>query len=176
MNQVKTQHRSFTLECMVHTFTPRDNLGPRLDLVKVIPNEIERCRKLWIEVGTGFWTARSRWGDSRWKRHLCRKEVSFYAASLKGIDAGCFELTEMVKGVKLEGFGLLPGFRGKGLGSELLNRATEQAFSGGKNKVWLHTATDDHPHALPNYLAAGYRIVRERELKNPIHLHAWGFR
>lgn len=74
----------------------------------------------------------------------------------------------MTSGIKIEGFGLLPGHRGKGLGRELVTRATAQAFAAEARKVWLHTATDDHPNALPNYLAAGYRIVRERELKHPM--------
>jgi ribosomal protein S18 acetylase RimI-like enzyme len=78
----------------------------------------------------------------------------------------------MFSGVKLEGFGLLPNFRGKGLGRELLTQATEKALAKGARKVWLHTATDDHPNALPNYLAAGYRKVRERELKNPMPILA----
>jgi ribosomal protein S18 acetylase RimI-like enzyme len=74
----------------------------------------------------------------------------------------------MVRGAKIQGFGLLPEHRGRGLGRDLLTAATERAFELGVEKVWLHTATDDHPNALPNYLAGGYRIVKERELKNPI--------
>ena len=38
----------------------------------------------------------------------------------------------------------------------------------GVSKIWLHTATDDHPNAIPDYLSGGYRIVRERELENPM--------
>jgi ribosomal protein S18 acetylase RimI-like enzyme len=76
----------------------------------------------------------------------------------------CSELTSMARGVKIQGFGLLPAYRGRGLGRDLLTLATERAFATGAPKVWLHTATDDHPNALPNYLSGGYRIVREREL------------
>jgi ribosomal protein S18 acetylase RimI-like enzyme len=83
-------------------------------------------------------------------------------------DVGCFELTNMARGVKIQGFGLLPAYRGRGLGRDLLTLATEHAFATGAPKVWLHTATDDHPNALPNYLSGGYRIVRERELKKPM--------
>ena len=27
-------------------------------------------------------------------------------------------------------------------------------------RVWLHTASADHAHALPNYLARGFQVVR----------------
>jgi len=27
--------------------------------------------------------------------------------------------------------------------------------------VWLHTCTLDHPRALANYVAGGFRVVRE---------------
>ncbi len=68
----------------------------------------------------------------------------------------------------MEGFGLLPQYRGQGLGSGLLSAATEKAFATGAKRIWLQTATDDHPNALPNYLAGGYRIYRESVLKNPM--------
>ena len=29
-------------------------------------------------------------------------------------------------------------------------------------RVWLHTCTADHPHALPNYLARGFRPFLEK--------------
>lgn len=123
---------------------------------------------LWIEVGAGFWTERCRWRESRWRAQLARAEVAFWIAQLADAPAGCFELTRMTRGVKIQGFGLLPAWRGRGLGRELLTTATERAFAGGAPKVWLHTATDDHPNALPNYLAGGYRIVAERPLARPM--------
>ena len=127
-----------------------------------------RCKRLWTEVGANFWTERSRWDLARWHKHLRQSKISFWVALVSEQDVGCFELVTLARGVKVEGFGLLPQYRGRGLGGDLLTAATRHAFATGARKIWLHTATDDHPNALPNYLSGGYRIVRERELKNPM--------
>ncbi len=160
-------HRSFTLECTPDTFQAR---APATDRLRTLlaDHDPARCRRLWSEVGAGFWTERSRWDGRRWRRHLRQPNVSFWIASVSGEDAGCFELTTLARGVKIEGFGLLPTYRSRGLGRDLLTAATAKAFATGARKIWLHTATDDHPHALPNYLSGGYRIVRERALRNPV--------
>jgi ribosomal protein S18 acetylase RimI-like enzyme len=161
------RHRSYRLECTPATFQPRD-AETRLRVSAASPREFVRCKRLWTEVGAGFWTERSRWSDARWRAHVGKPDVSFWIARLSAREAGCFELTRSARGAKIEGFGLLPGFRGRGLGRALLTAATLRAFAKGAPKVWLHTATDDHPHALPNYLSGGYRIVRTRKLRRPM--------
>ena len=76
--------------------------------------------------------------------------------------AGYFELEREEDGsVQVAYFGLLPEFVGRGLGKYLLTRAVEEAFDLGASRVWLHTCTLDHPGALPNYLARGFRKTRE---------------
>ena len=79
---------------------------------------------------------------------------------------GFFELAKEKKNIKIEGLGLLPEFIGKGLGGGLLSAATEKAFAWGAKRIWLHTATDDHPAALPNYEKRGFKIYKEAILKN----------
>lgn len=162
------RHRSFTLECAPAMFQPRASHAARLQIVPVKQRNAALCKRLWSEVGAGFWTERIRWSPMRWQEHLRQPNVSFWVAQVSGQQAGCFELTESIRGVKIEGFGLLPPYRGRGLGRDLLTAATQQAFATGARKVWLHTATDDHPHALSNYLSGGYKIVRERELRHPV--------
>ena len=65
--------------------------------------------------------------------------------------------------VEIAYFGLLPEFIGRGAGRSLLAAAINRAWSwrGTTTRVWLHTCSLDHPRALPNYLAAGFRVVRE---------------
>ena len=162
------QHRSFLLECTRTDFRPRTTRGRALTSVAATPRNAERCRRLWMAVGEGFWTERFRWTPERWARHLSADEVIFRVARAGNRDVGCFELTRMVRGVRIDGFGIVPAHRGHGLGRNLLTEATRRAFDLGAPKVWLHTATDDHPHALPNYLAGGYRVIRERPLRNPM--------
>jgi hypothetical protein len=48
------------------------------------------------------------------------------------------------------------------LGFYELTRAGDQV------RIFLHTATDHHPHALPDCLARGNRVHREEPLESPI--------
>lgn len=162
------RHRSFTLECTPATFQARTSETRSLRAIRARRGDADACKRLWSEIGVGFWTERSRWDRARWIKHLEQSHVSFWIALVSGQQAGCFELSELARGVKMEGFGLLPPYRGRGLGRDLLTTATKRAFETGSRKIWLHTATDDHSNALPNYLSGGYRIVRERELESPI--------
>jgi GNAT superfamily N-acetyltransferase len=62
--------------------------------------------------------------------------------------------------IELASFGILPQFTGQGLGGHLLTCAVRRAWQGGASRVWLHTSSFDHPWALRNYLARGFRIVK----------------
>ena len=42
----------------------------------------------------------------------------------------------------------------------MLTEAAEAAWALGASRVWLHTCTLDHPGALANYLARGFRPFR----------------
>ncbi len=62
-------------------------------------------------------------------------------------------------------FGLLPEFVGKGLGGFALTLGVRQAWAlaDSVNRVWLHTSTLDHPHALPNYHRRGFRTFKTEQ-------------
>jgi len=70
--------------------------------------------------------------------------------------------------VKLEGFRPLPACRAHGLGAVCSRSRPGRRFALGARRIWLHTATDDHPHTLPNYRARGYRLYHEEALKHPM--------
>ncbi|AKU18616.1 GNAT family N-acetyltransferase [Luteipulveratus mongoliensis] len=67
--------------------------------------------------------------------------------------------------VEIMTFGLLPEYIGKGLGGCALTLGIEHAWelSPTVNRVWLHTSSFDHPHALPNYHRRGFRTFRTEE-------------
>jgi RimJ/RimL family protein N-acetyltransferase len=62
-------------------------------------------------------------------------------------------------------FGLVPEFVGKGLGGYALTLGTRQAWTVAPsvNRVWLHTSTQDHLRALPNYHRRGFRTFRTEQ-------------
>jgi ribosomal protein S18 acetylase RimI-like enzyme len=161
--------RSYWLElCSPAEFRPAAFPIEGVTLAQLRGSDWARARALWAEVGRGFWSERAEWTPARWQSHLDDPNTWFGAALLGPDEIGFFELTRAGDELKLEGFGLLPAWRGRGLGAGLLSEATRQAFALGARRIWLHTATDDHPHALPNYRARGYRVYREEPLAHPL--------
>ena len=110
------------------------------------------------------WGGRQDWTREDWKAHVARDELETWVAYLGGIPAGYFELEKGPGGnVRIMCFGLLPQFIGQGLGGHLLTVAVERAWETGASRVCLNTCSHDHPHALKNYLARGFTVVRQAE-------------
>jgi GNAT superfamily N-acetyltransferase len=50
---------------------------------------------------------------------------------------------------------------GKGIGGGMLSLAVREAWKiKGTQRVWLHTCSEDHPHALANYQKRGFRLFK----------------
>lgn len=110
------------------------------------------------------WGGRSHWTKNDWYQYVMRDGFETWVAYQAGTPVGYFELEVGTKGdVRIACFGLLPLFVGKGLGGHLLSKAVERAWELHATRVWLSTCSHDHPHALPNYLARGFRIVQTKE-------------
>ena len=56
--------------------------------------------------------------------------------------------------------GILQDYVGKRLGGYLLSEAIKKSFVMGANRVWVHTCSLDHKHALKNYLSRGMQIFK----------------
>ena len=86
-----------------------------------------------------------------------------FVLRVDGQEAGYAELDRSEPGeVRLMYFGLMPGFIGRGLGRWFLRWAVARAWSYAPGRVWVDTCTLDHPRALGNYEAAGFRRYGER--------------
>lgn len=55
----------------------------------------------------------------------------------------------------------MPGTIGQGAGYAFLRAAVDEVWRHGPMGMTVNTCTADHPRALPNYLRAGFRIVRQ---------------
>jgi GNAT superfamily N-acetyltransferase len=119
-------------------------------------------RGLYAEVGRAHrWTDRLRWSDATLEAHLRSPSIRLFVLQNGCETAGWFELLSCLDGsVEIAYFGLLPAYIGRGLGGALLSAAIHEAFALGAARIWLHTCTLDHPAALPNYLARGFRPFR----------------
>jgi len=152
--------------------THRDELRPARpsaipwQLVQVEMPCPELNRSLYTAVGAyWWWYSRLSWDDARWLAYLDRPELETWVAYVSGTPAGYFELERQHDAaVELASFGLLPRFIGKGIGGTLLTAAITRAWKVGAQRVWFHTCTLDHPQALANDQARGFRIVRRAEM------------
>ena len=140
--------------------TARPDLPIRVERVEGCPPSF--FRYLYLEVGRPYhWLERQRWSDEQIRARLGDPAVSLHLLTVAGAPAGYFELEKHHDGsVEISYFGLLPEFHGRGLGKFLLTEAVEAAWARGASRVWLHTCTLDHPGALSNYLARGFRPFR----------------
>lgn len=125
----------------------------------------ELNRFLYTAVGGGwYWVDRLDWTYERWMRWLGRPEVETWVLYDEETPAGYFELELQALGsVEIAYLGLIPRFVGRGLGGALLSVAIGRAWEIGGRRVWVHTCTLDHPGALRNYLARGFRLFQEEE-------------
>lgn len=136
--------------------------APDLTLERVADREPALYRHLYLAVGGPYdWVDRAAWSDQEILAHLSQACVSVWVLSRGPAPVGYFELAAgPAPAVEIAYFGLFPDQFGRGLGKHLLTLAVERAFALGARRVWLHTCTLDHPAALPNYLARGFRPFR----------------
>lgn len=138
------------------------NDDPRIKIELKSDCPVQLYRFLYEEVGKNYhWIDLLSWPDEQIAARLAHPENSIWLMTYDGEVAGYFELIKGEDGsTEVAYFGLLPKFIGRGLGKHLLTCATEQAWSDGANRVWLHTCTLDDPAALPNYLKRGFKPFR----------------
>ncbi len=143
-------------------FTPSAQ-APRFSLTQVTAPAPEFARFLYAGVGGSYaWGDRLRWTREQWLERLADPAVELWVAWEGGAPAGYFELSRRDgTRVEIEYFGLLPHAVGQGQGGALLNAAVERALAMGGRPVSVNTCSLDHPAALDNYRARGFRLVRE---------------
>jgi len=115
--------------------------------------------------GDWFWIDRLSWPHERWSQWVARPEVETWVAYSGGNPVGYFELEAQPQDdVEIAYFGLLPQFAGKGFGGAMLTTAVRRAWELPVLRVWVHTCSLDHPAALANYIARGFRKFKEETI------------
>jgi GNAT superfamily N-acetyltransferase len=106
---------------------------------------------------------RGSWSVEQWAAELAMPGIHTWTVRIEDDSdpLGFAELSaEASGGVGIVVFGLVPEVRSKGYGGAFLTLITQTAWrlNSPTTRVWLQTATRDHPHALPNYQARGFRL------------------
>jgi GNAT superfamily N-acetyltransferase len=120
-------------------------------------------RFLYDAVGKDWdWSSRNKLSDATLTAIIHDPRDEIHVLMVEGVPAGFVELDRRILGeVEISQFGLTPEFIGQGLGRYFLQWAIDKAWSYGPKRLWLHTDTQDHPAALPNYLKRGFAIYKE---------------
>ena len=139
---------------------------PGLVVQRVAQPTADLYRSCYRTVGEAYhWRDRWNWSDAEIRAHLGRPGISIYVASQHERFAGWYELRRVAddNSVEIAYFGLAPDAIGRGLGKHLLSCAVRDAWTQAPSRVWVHTCTLDHPHALPNYQTRGFAVYRTEE-------------
>ncbi|NUR02798.1 MAG: GNAT family N-acetyltransferase [Streptomyces sp.] len=151
--------------------TAPDQLNPAAPVPGLVLEPLDRDSPLVVdiqaEIGAPYgWKSASRSSEEWLVWFAEAPDRTFWLLSFEGEPAGLVSCDLHPDGaVEIETFGLLPKFVGKGLGGFALTLGVQQAWESAPsaNRVWLHTSTLDHPHALPNYHRRGFRPFRTEE-------------
>ena len=124
----------------------------------------ELYRECYRTVGEAYhWRDRWDWTDAELRRHLADPGITLHVARRNGRLLGWYELRRVADddSVEIAYFGIVGDAIGRGFGKHLLSCAVRDAWALRPRRVWLHTCTLDHPHALPNYVARGFRAYKQ---------------
>ncbi len=149
--------------------TSASALTPKLDSKGLIVKECEikqfKVNKFLYQFvgGAWQWTDKLKLSDKDWQTYAENDNLRTWIAYYKGSIAGYFELQQQAEGtIELGYFGLAENFIGKGFGGYLLSQAIKEAWGwGNTQRVWVHTCSLDHPSALNNYKARGFKVYKE---------------
>ena len=109
--------------------------------------------------------------DLKWMDYTQNKNLETYVMTENNEYIGFFELLFQPETRKCEVayFGILDQYIGKKYGSYLLSEALKLGFRKKTKKVWLHTCSLDHKHALKNYINRGMKVFRSETINLEIN-------
>jgi len=152
--------------------TGRTVPAPREGLTVVQANNptVSFYRFLYHTVGKEYnWYSRGRMSDAELAATIQNPLDEIHVLYVDGTPAGFAELDCRKKDdIELVQFGLMPEFIGQGLGKYFLQWTIDKVWSYQPRRFWLHTCTQDHPTALPNYQKAGFVIYKVETIHRDI--------
>jgi GNAT superfamily N-acetyltransferase len=150
------------------------SLPPGYQVARATAPTVGFYRYLYNTVGADYvWWLRRTMADRELALLLGDPLLAIYTLYANGEPAGFFELDARSRvDVNLGYFGLMPHAVGTGLGYAFLRCAVDTAWRAKPRGMTVNTCTADHPRALPTYLRAGFRSLRQvREVWNvPVRL------
>jgi ribosomal protein S18 acetylase RimI-like enzyme len=137
-----------------------------VDLIE--PTDFQLNKFFYKNIGKKHkWVDRLIWTEDQWIKYVSNKNVKTFVLKSKKDLVGFFELIihSEKNEVEIAYFGILEEYQNKKLGSYLLSDAIKKSFQENVDRVWLHTCSLDHKHALNNYLSRGMKIFKSEIVK-----------
>ena len=134
---------------------------------KIDPPDFQLNKFFYKQIGKNHkWVDRLIWKDQNWIEYLITKGVNTYVLKQENELAGYFEQVfyDEKSDCEIAYFGILEEYMGKKLGGYLLSEAIKKSFEIGSKRVWVHTCSLDHKHALNNYLSRGMKIFKKETI------------
>lgn len=142
---------------------PARDPGPQVTVMRAEVPVGALNRFFYVEVGRAHhWVDRLGWTPDQWQAYAARPALETWVVYDHGTPAGYAELESKPDGSqRVNFFGLLPAMQGRGLGGHLLTEVVRRGWARGAATVALDTCELDAPHALANYRARGFEVLRE---------------
>ncbi len=142
--------------------------NPSINLNLVETKDFQLNKFLYKQIGKKHnWLDRLNWSDQNWIQYVSQKNLYTYILKDNEDLVGYFELNlnEEKKEAEIVYLGILQEYYGKKIGAFLLCEAIQKSFSLNSQRVWVHTCSLDHKHALKNYISRGLKIFKTETLK-----------
>lgn len=150
---------------------PHPPPGTRAALMRAEQPTVSFYRYLYNTVGAPWlWWERRALDDAALARIIQDERIAVYVLYVEGVPAGFGELDRRhPPEIELALLGLVPEFRGRGLGRYLVQAVLDIAWSESPGKVTVNTCSLDDPRALPLYQRLGFVPVsrEERRIDDP---------
>ena len=137
----------------------------KIDLVD--PPDFQLNRFFYKQIGKKHrWVDRLLWTDKEWINYINNPNVKTYILKEKKELVGYFEQIINFDNLECEiaYFGILENYFNRNYGGFLLSEAIKKSFISGIKRVWVHTCSLDHEHALKNYLSRGMKIFKSETI------------
>ena len=163
-NQIKRNYLEIkSINELIEVKKPLENLH----LEKVLPADFQLNKFFYKEIGKKHrWIDRLVWSDKNWNDYLNTLGVATYVLKNNEDLVGYFEqnIYSQKKECEIAYFGILEEYIGKKIGSYLLSEAIKKSFETGTKRIWVHTCSLDHKHALDNYLSRGMKVFKSESI------------
>ena len=146
---------------------PQKKPNNNCNVSKIDPPDFQINKFFYKQIGKKYrWVDRLIWEDAEWIKYTNNLKVNTFVLKEKGEIAGYFEqIVDLEKkDCEIAYFGILEDYFGKKYGSYLLSEAIKISLKL-NNRVWVHTCSLDHKHALSNYISRGMKIFKSEKIK-----------